>query len=104
MTRKVLVTGGAGFIGSHVADAYRAAGDDVTVLDDLSTGKRAHVPTDAAFAHVGLHKRRARRHLPAPARAPLDGYGAVVARRRAAAPLGLPRPGAGRACPARVTV
>ena len=43
MTRKVLVTGGAGFIGSHVAEAFRAAGDEVTVLDDLTSGKRDNV-------------------------------------------------------------
>ncbi len=35
---RVLITGGAGFIGSHLADAYIARGDDVFVLDDLSTG------------------------------------------------------------------
>jgi nucleoside-diphosphate-sugar epimerase len=35
---KILVTGGAGFIGSHIAAALRAQGDDVVVLDDLSTG------------------------------------------------------------------
>jgi UDP-glucose 4-epimerase len=35
---KVLITGGSGFIGSHLADAYLAAGDDVFVIDDLSTG------------------------------------------------------------------
>jgi UDP-glucose 4-epimerase len=41
---RVLVTGGAGFIGSHVADAFVARGDQVWVLDDLSSGKRQNVP------------------------------------------------------------
>jgi UDP-glucose 4-epimerase len=40
---KILVTGGAGFIGSHVVDAYVAAGHDVAIVDDLSTGKRENV-------------------------------------------------------------
>jgi len=43
----VLVTGGAGFIGSHVADAFLARGDRVWVLDDLSTGRCENVPADA---------------------------------------------------------
>ncbi len=46
---RVLVTGGAGFIGSHVADALIARGHDVTILDDLSGGFRENVPTAAAF-------------------------------------------------------
>jgi UDP-glucose 4-epimerase len=47
-----LVTGGAGFIGSHLVNALVARGDEVTVLDDLSTGRHAHV--DEA-AHLVEH-------------------------------------------------
>jgi UDP-glucose 4-epimerase len=43
---KILVTGGAGFIGSHVVDAYRAAGHDVAVVDDLSSGSGKFLPRD----------------------------------------------------------
>ena len=35
---KILITGGAGFIGSHLAQAYLEKGDDVYIIDDLSTG------------------------------------------------------------------
>ena len=37
---RIIVTGGAGFIGSHIVDAYIDAGHNVLVLDDLSTGKQ----------------------------------------------------------------
>ena len=42
----VLITGGAGFIGSHLTDALLATGHSVRILDDLSTGKRANLPLD----------------------------------------------------------
>ncbi|MFC5148168.1 UDP-glucose 4-epimerase GalE [Streptomyces aureoversilis] len=48
-SRKCLVTGGAGYVGSVVAAHLLAAGHAVTVLDDLSTGHRAAVPEGAAF-------------------------------------------------------
>ena len=49
---KVLVTGGAGFIGSHVVDRLLAGGHQVTVVDNLSSGRRANVDP-AATVHVG---------------------------------------------------
>jgi len=49
-----LVTGGAGFIGSHVADACLAAGHNVCIVDDLSTGKRGNVNPSASFYQVDL--------------------------------------------------
>ena len=49
MAQTALVTGGAGFIGSHVADLFVAEGYDVTVIDNLTSGKRSQVPSAAAF-------------------------------------------------------
>lgn len=46
---RILVTGGAGFIGSHIADACLAAGHEVLIIDDLSSGRRENVPEAAAF-------------------------------------------------------
>ena len=54
---RVVVTGGAGFIGSHVADAFIARGDDVLVVDDLSTGKRTNVPEGAEFEQLDIADR-----------------------------------------------
>jgi len=51
---KTLVTGGAGFIGSHLAPGLLAAGHDVTVLDNLSTGRRENVPDAARFHEVDI--------------------------------------------------
>lgn len=52
--RRILVTGGAGFIASHVAEAYLAAGNDVWVVDDLSSGKRENVPEGATFVEMDV--------------------------------------------------
>ncbi|MGB2874099.1 MAG: NAD-dependent epimerase/dehydratase family protein [Gaiellaceae bacterium] len=53
---RAIVTGGAGFIGSHVVDALLARGDDVRVLDDLSTGKRKNVPPGAELDVVDIRE------------------------------------------------
>ena len=51
---KILVTGGAGFIGSHVTDAYVKAGHQVTVLDNLSTGNRDNINPKAELAELAV--------------------------------------------------
>jgi UDP-glucose 4-epimerase len=51
---RVVVTGGAGFIGSHLTDALLARGDDVLVVDDLSSGKREHVSDSAELAELDI--------------------------------------------------
>jgi UDP-glucose 4-epimerase len=56
---RVIVTGGAGFIGSHVADAFLARGDDVLVVDDLSTGRLTNVPEGAVFEQLDIADRDA---------------------------------------------
>jgi UDP-glucose 4-epimerase len=47
--KKILISGGAGFIGSNVADAFLGAGWEVVVVDDLSSGRRENVPAAARF-------------------------------------------------------
>ncbi|HEV8531466.1 MAG TPA: NAD-dependent epimerase/dehydratase family protein [Methylomirabilota bacterium] len=55
---KILVTGGAGFIGSHVVDTFLAAGHEVAVVDNLSTGNRAWVNPRAKLHAVDLRSGR----------------------------------------------
>ncbi len=56
---RALVTGGAGFIGSNLVDALLARGDEVTIVDDLSTGKSANLNSDATFAEVDIRHAQA---------------------------------------------
>lgn len=51
---KVLVTGGAGFIGSHIVDALINEGHDVVIVDDLSTGKRENIHPEAHFYRMDI--------------------------------------------------
>lgn len=54
---KILVTGGAGFIGSHVSDAYLAAGHKVWILDNLSGGHKGNLPPGASFVKADIRDR-----------------------------------------------
>ena len=56
--KTVLVTGGAGFIGSHVADAYLERGWSVTVVDNLASGKIENVPEGAEFVEMDIRDER----------------------------------------------
>ena len=51
---RALVTGGAGFIGSHVADLYLENGYDVTVLDNFASGRRENVPERTRLVELDL--------------------------------------------------
>ncbi|MDQ3008207.1 MAG: GDP-mannose 4,6-dehydratase [bacterium] len=51
---KILITGGAGFIASHVADAYVAAGHEVVIVDNLSTGNVDFIPRAARFIQADI--------------------------------------------------
>jgi UDP-glucose 4-epimerase len=57
--KRAIVTGGAGFVGSHVADRLLETGYEVLVVDDLSSGDRANVPADAGFAELDIRDRDA---------------------------------------------
>jgi len=60
MSGRVLVTGGAGFIGSHIAEAYLREKWEVTVLDDLSRGHESNVPKGARFIKADIRSPEAR--------------------------------------------
>ncbi len=60
---RILVTGGAGFIGSHVVDAYVEAGHEVIVVDNLTTGKRENLNPAARFYEADIRDRTAMRRV-----------------------------------------
>jgi len=59
MTKRVLVTGGAGFIGSHVCDLFVSKGWTVEIIDNLSSGKRENVPSEATLHVVDIRSEEA---------------------------------------------
>ena len=61
----ILVTGGAGFIGSHVVELIQAAGDTAVVVDDLSKGSLANLPGDVAVTEASIADRAAMQRLAA---------------------------------------
>ena len=60
-----LITGGAGFIGSHVVDRIQLAGDTAVVVDDLSKGSVANLPSDVAFIEASIADRAAMQEIAA---------------------------------------
>lgn len=63
MSGRVLVTGGAGFIGSHIAEAYLRDGWEVAVLDDLSRGHERNVPKGARLVRADIRSPEARKTI-----------------------------------------
>ena len=59
MSSRICVTGGAGFIGSHVAEALVGRGHRVIILDDLSSGRRSNVPAGAELVVLDVRSREA---------------------------------------------
>jgi len=55
---KVLVTGGAGFIGSHIVDTLIESGYEVVVVDNLGTGKKEYLHHKAVFYHLDIHSKQ----------------------------------------------
>ena len=51
---RILVTGGAGFIGSHIVDAYLSLGHSVTIIDNLSTGRRENINSKATLCELDI--------------------------------------------------
>jgi len=54
LSLRAVITGGAGFIGSHVADRFLDEGYAVEIIDDLSSGKRSNIPSGATFHEISV--------------------------------------------------
>ena len=52
---KILLTGGAGYIGSHTSIAFLDAGHEVTIIDNLSTGNKNLIPDNASFLECNIN-------------------------------------------------
>jgi len=52
---KILVTGGAGFIGSHITDKFISAGNEVFIIDNLSTGRKENLNPKASFIEMDIN-------------------------------------------------
>jgi UDP-glucose 4-epimerase len=75
---RILITGGAGFIGSHVTDAYAAKGHKVTVVDNLSSGTRKNVPRAAGFYRADIRDIGAMRKIMAKERPEVVSHHAAI--------------------------
>ncbi|MGC8460275.1 MAG: NAD-dependent epimerase/dehydratase family protein [Candidatus Dormibacteria bacterium] len=60
---RVLVTGGAGFIGSHLTEEFRSRGDTVAIIDDFSSGKQEHVPAGTKIFECSVVDTAARKAI-----------------------------------------
>lgn len=60
---KILITGGAGFIASHVSDAYIAAGHEVVIVDNLSTGQKEYLNPQAQFFEADITDKETIQHI-----------------------------------------
>ncbi|MBL8922348.1 MAG: NAD-dependent epimerase/dehydratase family protein [Myxococcaceae bacterium] len=79
---KIIVTGGAGFIGSNVVDAFVALGHEVLVLDDLSTGQRENLNPKAELVHADIRSEQAAKAVEAFAPEVLNLHAAQIDVRR----------------------
>jgi UDP-glucose 4-epimerase len=60
---KIIVTGGAGFIGSNIVDAYLERGHEVHIFDDLSTGQKANLNAKATLHELDISEKEAARRI-----------------------------------------